>query len=243
MKTLIQKSKIGVVVLCIAMLFWGCIPTNGDNAVDSPIVLIGDSILAIGEVKNELERLSGEQYRAYYVGGSELDASRANNIPEQYDRAVSANPNIKTVILDGGGNDVQMGAGSACRGSKTSVSAACKSALQAPLNAADKLFSAMRADGVENIVYLNYFYFSSIQDKLAAFDWMHDQMEILVKKHNGIVVDPMPYMNSNYVGSDGIHPNTEGSQMLAGLIWEAMLENNVDPTGGGNGSGGCGGSF
>lgn len=249
MNILSQKRKMVIVVLCLTMFFLGCEQNNG--SVDSPIVLIGDSILAMGGVKNELQRLSGEEYRSYYVGGSQLDEARSNNIPAEYDRAVSANPIIKTIILDGGGNDVQMGAGSACRGSKTSVSAACKDALQAPLKSADKLFSAMRADGVENIIYLNYFYFQ-IADKLAAFDWMHDQMEILVKKHNGIVVDPMPFMNAGYAGPDGIHPNDEGSIMLAGLIWDAMLENNIDPATGvsngssgnseNNGNGGCGGS-
>lgn len=246
MNILFKKSKFIVIVFCLAVLFWGCEQTNGANGpAESPIVLLGDSIFAMtGEIKNELQRLSGEQFRSYCVGGAELENSRISNIPDQYDQAISTNSAIKTIILDGGGNDVQGGAGSVCR-SSTGVSAACKNALQAPLNVADELFAEMRADGVQNIIYMNYFYIQNANKK-PAFDWMHDQMEILAKRHNCIIVDPMPYMNPSYIGPDNMHPNTEGSRMLAGLIWDAMQENNIDPatgttdgSGGNDGSGGC----
>jgi hypothetical protein len=246
MKWSIQKNIVFLSAFWLLTLLLACTPVDGpDGPADSPIVLLGDSIFAqSGEIKNELERLSGEQYRSYYVGGAELESSRVSNIPDQYDEAIGTNANIKTIILDGGGNDVQIGAGSEC-GSSTGVSAACQNALQAPLAAADRLFSAMRADGVQNIIYMNFFYIQA-DNKKPAFDWMHDQMEILAKKHNCIIVDPMPYMNPGYIGFDNMHPNAEGSQMLAKLIWDAMLANNVDPAGGsssGGGSGGCGRSF
>ncbi len=250
MKILFQKSKFVVIVFCLAALFWGCEQTNGANGpVNSPIVLLGDSIFAMsGEIKNELQRLSGEQYRSYYVSGAELENSRISNIPDQYNKAIGTNSAIKTIILDGGGNDVQNGAGSICR-SSTGVSAQCKNALQAPLNAADRLFTEMRADGVQNIVYMNYFYIQEAAKK-PAFDWMHDQLEILAERHSCIIVDPMPYMTPGYIGPDNMHPNAAGSRMLAGLIWDAMQENNIDPAtgtidgsggnGGNGGNGGCG---
>lgn len=243
MKTFAQKRKLIIVVLCLTALFWGCEQTNGPNGpADSPIVLLGDSIFAqSGEIKAELERLSGEEYRSYCVGGAEMENARSSNIPDQYDEAISTNRAIQTIILDGGGNDVQVGAGSACR-SSNGVPEACKDALQAPLDAADQLFSAMRSDGVRNIIYMNYFYIQN-DNKKPAFDWMHDQMEALAQKYNAIIVDPMPYMNPGYIGPDNMHPNDEGSQMLAGLIWNAMQENNIDPTGGGGGSNGCDRSF
>ncbi|MGD9211049.1 MAG: SGNH/GDSL hydrolase family protein [Desulfobacteraceae bacterium] len=230
MKSFYVMRKMVIIVLCLSGFILGCeTPSNGPT--DSPIVLIGDSIFALsGEIKNELERLSNESYRSYCVSGSELDGGMmGGNIPGQYSSAVNDNPNIKTIIMDGGCNDVQIGGASVCSGSI--VSNACKQELQKALDAADRLFTDMRSDGVENIIYLNYFYFQN--DNLqAAFYWMHDQMELLVQKHDGIVVDPMPYMNPSLITSDKIHPNDEGSRLLAGLIWDAMLENDVDPTGG-----------
>jgi hypothetical protein len=228
MKSFYMIRKMVLIVLCLSGFLLSCEPPS-NGPTNSPIVLIGDSIFALsGEIKNELERLSNESYRSYCVSGSELDGGIMGNIPGQYSSAINDNPNIKTIIMDGGGNDIQIGAASVC--SNGTVSDACKQELQKALNTADQLFSDMRSDGVENIIYLNYFYIMNANSK-PAFDWMHDQMEVLVQKHDGIVVDPMPYMNPSYIGSDNIHPTNEGSRMLAGLIWDAMQENNIDPTG------------
>ena len=240
MKKKLRGSRVvfPLVLIVFGAIFLSCEQPNGPT--DSPIVLIGDSIFALsGEIKNELERLSGEKYRSYCVSGSEMDGGLMGNIPNQYSEAIRTNTDIQTIIMDGGGNDIQVGGVAVCSSGAT---AACKRELQKALNAADALFAKMRADGVQNIIYMNYFYILNGNTK-PAFDWMHDQMEILVKKHNGIIVDPMPYMAPDLIGNDNIHPTDKGSQMLARLIWNAMTENNIDPTGGGNagnGSGGCG---
>ncbi len=240
MKMSMLRSKVVLllVLICFSAIFLSCEEPNGP--ADSPVVLIGDSIFALsGEIKNELERLSGEQYRSYCVSGSEMDGGIMGNIPNQYAEAIRTNSDIKTIIMDGGGNDIQVGGASVC---SSGVTTACKRELQKALDAADRLFSEMRADGVENIIYMNYFYILN-QNTKPAFDWMHDQMEVLVQKHDGIIVDPMPYMTPDLIGSDNIHPTDKGSQMLAGLIWDAMQANDVDPTGGSgssSGGGGCG---
>jgi hypothetical protein len=69
------------------------------------------------------------------------------------------------------------------------------------------------------------------ENRKSAFDWMHNQMEILAKRHNCIIVDPMPYMDPGYIGPCNMHPNAEVSQMVAGLIWQAMQAPNIDPAG------------
>lgn len=234
MKILIKKSALVLIILSLTMIFVSCEEPNGPT--DSPIVLVGDSIFALsGEIKNELERLSGEQYRSYCVSGSEMDGGMMGNIPRQYTEAIRINPGIKTIIMDGGGNDIQVGGAAVCGNSRNGVSNACKRELQKALDAADQLFTDMRGDGVQNIIYMNYFYILNQASK-PAFDWMHGQMETLVKRHSGIIVDPMPYMEPGLIGPDRIHPTDEGSQMLAGMIWEAMQDNKIDPTGGSSGS-------
>lgn len=222
-----KKRALFVVFFCalsFTFLFAGCFPDN-DNQNDQ-VVMLGDSIFALsGEIANELERLSGEVYRSYYVSGAELEGGVVQPIPRQYIRAINQDPDIRTIIMDGGGNDIQIGAADACPGGE--VTEGCKDALQAALDAADQLFSDMRADGVQNIVYMNYFY-NVNEDMKPAFDWMHDQMEVLASQYGAVIVDPMPYMDPSLIGPDNIHPTDEGSQMLANLIWDAMVENDIE---------------
>lgn len=47
----------------------------------------------------------------------------------------------------------------------------------------------------------------------------------------------MPYMTDDLIGSDNIHPTDEGSQMLANLIWDAMVANDIKQ--GNDNDGGC----
>lgn len=221
-----RELIVSLLLLTLATMFMitSCDIDNGDT--NEQVVMIGDSIFALsGEIANELERLSGETYRSYYVSGAEMEGSFISNIPSQYNEAVRDNSNIRTIIMDGGGNDIQIGASAQCTSGV--VTATCRAALQDALDAADELFQDMRDDGVENIVYMNYFYIMD-EDSKPAFDWMHDQMAALVLKHGGLVVDPMPYMNDDLIGSDNIHPTDEGSQMLANLIWDAMVANCIE---------------
>jgi hypothetical protein len=220
-----RKSALILIVLCLSAIFFAanCTPTDTTN---DQVVMIGDSIFALsGEIANELERLSGETYRSYYVSGAEMEGGMVRAIPDQYTQARNADNNIRTIIMDGGGNDIQIGASSSC--TNGSVTTACKNALQPALTAADNLFKKMRADGVQNIVYMNYFYIMNTNSK-PAFNWMHDEMAKVVQKYNGLIVDPMPYMSDRLIGSDRIHPTDEGSQMLANLIWDAMKANCIE---------------
>ncbi|MCJ8501186.1 SGNH/GDSL hydrolase family protein [Desulfatitalea alkaliphila] len=206
---------------CLVWAMVACVPSGGN--VNSQVVIIGDSIFALsGEIHNELERLSGERYRDYAVSGAQLDGgSFVTPIPDQYARAVRADGNIRTVIMDGGGNDVQVGARMSCSGG--TVSAACRRELAPSLEAADALFAKMRRDGVENIVYMNYFFILDTSMR-PAFLYMHDEMEKLVQKHGGVLVEPMPIFNANpqYIGPDRIHPTDQGSRVLANLIWDTL---------------------
>lgn len=202
---------------------------SGTVLISNPkVVMLGDSIFALsGEIANELQRLSGEKYRSYYVSGAEFEGSLISNIPDQYSSAISADSSIRTVIMDGGGNDVQIGASLYCSGS--TVSTLCKASLSSALSTADSLFKKMRTNGVTNIVYLKYFYIKDTT-KQPAFLYMAAEMEKIALKYNCIIVDPMAIFNAHpeYIGSDDIHPTTEGSQVLANLIWDAMKANNIE---------------
>jgi len=238
------NATLMLLTLTMLLTITSCEPWNGNDTnyeQNDQVVMLGDSIFDLSdEIGAELERLSGQTYRAYYVSGSEFERSLiGTNIPEQYQQARRANPNIRTIITDGGGNDIQIGAAGACTTAR-GATAACKAALQPALNAADELFQQMRDDGVENIVYMNYFYIMARNSK-PAFDWMHDQMEALVLKHGGLVIEVMPYMKDAYIKADNIHPKDPASDMLANLIWDGMVEHCIEQgpncTGAGSGTG------
>lgn len=225
-----SKKWLIAVVCALSMMvaIMNCVPDNGD--VNNQVVMLGDSIFDLsGEIANELERLSGERYRDYYVSGAEMEGGFVRAIPSQYSQAVREDRNIRTIIMDGGGNDIQVGATAQC--TNGSVTTACKNALAPALTAADNLFRQMRADGVQNIVYMNYFYIVAANSK-PAFNWMHDEMAKIVQKYNGLIVDPMPYMSDRLIGPDRIHPTDEGSRVLANLIWDAMKANCIEQSSG-----------
>lgn len=243
-----SKRWIWIIGVCLSICLLGliaaCVPSG--PPVNEKVVILGDSIFALsGEIHNELARLSGERYRDYAVSGAQLNGGFVRTIPRQYDQAVRADRNIRTIIMDGGGNDIQVGARSSCSG--TSVSAACRRALAPSLEAADALFAGMRRDGVGNIVYLNYFYILDTSMR-PAFLYMHEEMGKLVAKHGGVVVDPMPIFNargSALISRDRIHPTDEGSRILGNLIWDAMVANCIEQAPGcvpDTGSGGNGGT-
>jgi hypothetical protein len=85
---------------------------NGTPSLNSKVIMIGDSYFAVGDyIANELENLSGEIYRHYYMGGATMGDNilGITPIPNQYVNARAENAVISTVIMDGGGNDVLFG--------------------------------------------------------------------------------------------------------------------------------------
>jgi lysophospholipase L1-like esterase len=129
-------------------------PTTPEEPMDlgvgdgSDVVTIGDSWMSYalnrGGIEGALER-AGKDYRNYAVAGTTLGGS----IPGQYDRAKSSDPNISTVIMTGGGNDIMFSG--ACN-----TSAGCEEAIRMLVENLDALWTTMADDGVSDIVYIAY---------------------------------------------------------------------------------------
>lgn len=221
---------VGLAILTAAVILVSCVPPVPGTTRNNEVVVIGDSIFALtGQIEAELQRLSGEVYRSYPVSGAQMNGGIVTPIPTQYNQAKRGGP-IRTIIMDGGGNDIQIGAAGVC--TMGAVTQACKNALQPALRTADNLFAQMRADGVENIVYMNYFYIVAQASK-PAFNWMSEQMDVVAAKYNAVIVDATPLMNDRLIGPDRIHPTTAGSQVLARAIWQEMQANGIEQNGGG----------
>lgn len=231
-----KKSLCGVLmcVLFVTFLFAGCDPIE-----DKPcVVMLGDSIFALSDQEARfLEDLSGDSYRKYYVSGAQMVGGWVKTIPQQYDDAI-ADGSIRTVIFDGGGNDILIGANRVCRANYgEELSDACYDVIEEVLEAADENFRKIVADGVKNVVFQGYYYIRNEQ-LWQVTDVFQDMGIDKVNQLNAefpdvklIYVDPRPYFeqgDTSHLWVDGIHPTQAASETLANLVWDAMVENDIE---------------
>jgi lysophospholipase L1-like esterase len=112
----------------------------------SDVITIGDSWMTLGfsGIEQSL-RAAGKNYRNYAAPGTTLGGS----IPSQYTRAKSSNPDIKTVIMTGGGNDIMFSNGCA-------TTEACEESVRMIVMMLNTLWTEMAMDGVKDVLYINY---------------------------------------------------------------------------------------
>lgn len=201
------------------------------------VVMIGDSIFALSDnIDKHLKDLSGHEYRAYYISGAQM-ATRSNGaitIPQQYARATRQGK-IRTLIMDGGGNDMLLGP----------VTQSWEDMEAEVAKAWNDLFEKAKRDGVENIVNLGYYVTATAETAQPerTLEWRRKTERQLIAKAaelgiNYAHIDPMDdsWFTSKRPGQytiiDGIHPTDAASKRLAELIWEAMRANDIEQGGG-----------
>ncbi len=224
---------ISVVFVVAFGIFLGCQPSEQRDCV----VMIGDSIFALtGAEPRALMNLAGQSYRTYYQSGAELSGGNIispRDILGQYDAAQRAG-SIRTLIMDGGGNDYLIGGG-------LNVEEELRQAWT-------KLLDNAEADGVENIIVQGYY-----RTCTATAQQLEGQKELLPLLVSGaasrginlIVYNPDddPWFTSKqpiaYTIADCIHPSAAASQHMAEMIWNLMVQNNIEQGEGCPSSGSC----
>lgn len=206
----------------------------------SQIVVVGDSYMTVNTpylVTQQLAAAAGAPtpYRSYAVAGT----SMANGqIPGQLTQAILADPDIKLVIMDGGGNDVLINHRE-CLNPGSSTNVACQQVVQAALDAANQMLTAAMNDGVHDVIYFYYPHIPSGILSGAAPTEMLDYALPKVKaacdganqKTGGRLtchfIDLVPLFagHPEYIGGDQIHPTVAGAQVIGNAIWNVMRTN------------------
>lgn len=182
------------------------------------VIAIGDSWMNLGVtgIQQSLVRLSMQPYRTYGVAGTRL---LDEVIPRQYATAKRANPDIKTVVMTGGGNDILLtGAGV----DRMTAGPATMMQIDMVADRLVELWAEMGTDGVKDVVYIEY---SRGGGSEAAINYATEKIKPLCEAATPTRchwVDSDDFL-MKMLGPDGIHPTGDGCNKIAtGVI--ALME-------------------
>jgi lysophospholipase L1-like esterase len=198
-------------------------PTREDlgKGDGSDVITIGDSWMSLGAtgIQQSLVEVSGQPYRTYGRGGTRL---LNEAIPNQYDTAKRADADIKTVIMTGGGNDIIQVPG--LRDDCANMGAQCTMVTTQILDRLTMLWEEMAADGVQDVVYVQYSNpeGNNVDFALPSGDGVPkrcSETKAPLRCHRletlDIVMGDIP---------DGIHPSAAGYDRLGKAVHDLMIE-------------------
>lgn len=184
----------------------------------SDVITIGDSWMNLGAtgIQQSLVRLSMQPYRTYGLAATRL---LDEVIPRQYASAKRENPDIKTVVMTGGGNDILLtGAGA----DRSTAGPATRGQIDMIADRLVMLWDEMGADGVKDVVYIEY---SRGGGSEAAVNYATEKIKPLCDEFTATRchwVDADDHLMM-MLSLDGIHPTGDGCDKIAtGVI--AMME-------------------
>jgi hypothetical protein len=217
----------------------------------SEVVIIGDSYInwASHTLPADRAKEAGETWRLYAVGGASILAGGiAKLIPAQFEDAVTADKDILTVVMDGGGNDVLIcdpGTYPGCDKCKemgASKLPVCLKIVQDTLATFTKLQDRFVSVGVKDVVYFFYPDVPSntpiggpYPNEIADFAmpmWKatcEGAEQRTGRKLHCHFVDMVPVFkgHDDYFAAADIHPNPMGSAAMAKAIWGKMKDDCV----------------
>jgi hypothetical protein len=200
----------------------------GDSYVALPVVLI-PKVEALATAAGAL--MSGQHYRDYSAPGTTLGSPSApGSIPPQWDMAKSVDPDIKVVIMDGGGNDILANTDSifgGCLDPGASKIKTCTDIIQGAIGMARKLAMDAKAAGVQDVIYFLYPHvpvggdeildYSVDEGKKMAAEVTTDTFRVHLLDTRGVFMG-----HAEYFDLDPIHANEAGAQQIAKLVWDTM---------------------
>jgi hypothetical protein len=221
-------------------------------AKGSQVVLLGDSYInwVSHTFPADLNREAGQTFRMYAVGGYSMGSGGIGFIPPELDQAVAADPDITTVVMTGGGNDVlvadtaQFPRGGDCKMSEMSPTIPdCQKIVAKALAAADKMMNDGIAKLGNEITDVVYFFYPNVPEGTlvggthpnAILEYAAPMVEAFCdgayQRSGGKVachfVDLRPVFKGHpeYFAPTDIHPNGMGSAAMAKAVWQTMKDN------------------
>lgn len=198
-------------------------------AVVTRSVIIGDSMFWSGmlffggqpsPLAKQLEVYAGHSIENHALVGASLEQGWVKSIRDQYTQ-LNKQPNITTLIMDGGGNDVV-----SHRGDCEKFNKACIDMINHATGIAASILEDAHKDGIQYVLYLGFYYLKGLEE---AADYAAPLMNQTCA--NATIdchyIDPRANITSSMIGPDGLHPTEEGYKILAELIWNVKTANNI----------------
>lgn len=227
----------------------------GDAAVDaqvprmdlgkgngSDVVMIGDSwmsntldLLLLGTgggISPALQNVSRQPYRNYAVQGVMLlqyNPGFGPAIPTQWDDAVRANPNIKTVVMTGGGNDIIQGS-AALQESCRQGTQLCNETLTKIGGTLLNLWLKMKDAGVQDIIYVLYAKAANtgrLKDPEKNNEALNMLCATVPSPTRCFTVNTDALVGNNGLAADGIHPTSAANRRVAQAIHDLMVKEGI----------------
>lgn len=177
------------------------------------VVTIGDSWMDYvgggGGIEAGLDR-AGTNYRHFGLSATTL---LSGQIPSQYTQAKNIDPNILTVIMTGGGNDIMFSGG-------CNTAEACEESVAAIQAGLDELWTEMAADGVKDVIYIQYSADAGTAPRETRPKETKPVPICLTGKINCHVLPTTELVMGELV--DGIHPTYAANDRIAAALLEMM---------------------
>jgi lysophospholipase L1-like esterase len=204
------------------------VPTP-DGGVDTPrpdlgegdgkdVITIGDSWMSLGlnGIQQSLLKASDQPYRTYGVAGTQL---LNGQIPGQYASAKRADPDIKTVVMTGGGNDVLLtGLSQDC----ANGGERCTAQLIKIGEGLAALWKQMSADGVQDVVHVLYSSDAGAgvkTDAGAGIKKLCDSVPPPLRCH----LLPTDDLVNGSLRADGVHPSNAAYDRIGKAVYDLMV--------------------
>lgn len=211
------------------------------------VVFLGDSYLATltSQIAPNLEALWQKDGSPAYSANPrwyQVVGTTMSQIVDQYTQAKNDNPNIKLVIMDGGGNDALI-LNQSCLSSAPPGNASCVETMDNIHKLHKQLLEQQEKDGVEHVVFFSYPHTPDTMTyppytKPAGNDTSDYDLPLSIATCEGSPICNYVWLGeaagekigSGYeeqglIGPDGVHPSEKGSQVFAEYIWKKMKEN------------------
>jgi len=185
------------------------------------VITIGDSwmLLASTGIQESLVRASGQPYRKYARPGTRL---LDGVIPGQYASAKRADPDIKTVVMTGGGNDIIQNA--TLKADCMQGGAMCDAQVDKIRGALSDLWKQMSSDGVEDVIHVMYSASagSGVKNRATHNTKMAEVCAAVPAPLRCHLLNTDTLIGPSDMRSDGIHPTDPGYEKIGKAVFELM---------------------